>query len=132
VAVTWIAFAPGGGAFLIGDLEDISGPQVYWWGAQWWKADHLSTGLAPASFKGFENGNASPWCGQTWTTRPGNSSKPPKAVPPVMAVLVTSHVTKTGPVITGDIVHIVLVQTNRGYAANPGHIGTGKIIATIC
>ena len=132
VTVIWIAFAPGGGAFVIGDLDDISGAQAYWWGAQWWKADHLSTGLAPAAFKGYENGNASPWCGQTWTTRPGNSSKPPKSVPSVMAVLVTSHVTKNGPVISGDIVHIVLVQTNRGYAANPGHIGTGKIIATIC
>jgi hypothetical protein len=132
VAVNWIAFAPGGGAFVIGDLEDVSGAQAYWWGAQWWKTDHLGSGLAPASFKGFENGNASPWCGQAWTTRPGNSSKPPKAVPPVMAVLVASHITKNGPVISGDIVHIVLVQTNRGYAANPGHIGTGKIIATIC
>ena len=132
VTVIWVLFAPGGGAFVIGDLEDISGAQAYWWGAQWWKTDHLSSGLAPASFKGFENGNASPWCGQKWTTRPGNSSKPPKTVPSVMAVLVASHITKNGPVISGDIVHIVLVQTNRGYAANPGHIGTGKIIATIC
>ncbi len=132
VTVTWVAFAPGGGAFVIGDLEDITGAQAYWWGAQWWKADHLSTGLAPASFKGFENGNASPWCGQTWTTRPGNSSKPPKTVPGVMAVLVASQITKNGPIISGNIVHIVLVQTNPGYAANPGHIGTGKIIATIC
>ena len=132
VAVTWVAFAPGGGAFVIGDLEDIGGAQAYWWGAQWWKADHLSSGLAPASFKGFENGNASPWCGQTWTTRPGNSSKPPKSVPAVMAVLVASHITKNGPVISGDIVHIVLVQTNPGYGPNPGHIGTGRIIATLC
>ena len=132
VTVIWVMFAAGGGAFVIGDLEDHIGPQVYWWGAQWWKADHLSTGLAPASFKGYENGNASPWCGQTWTTRPGNSSKPPKTVPAMMAVLVTSHVVKNGPVISGDIVHIVLVQTNRGYAANPGHVGTGTIIKTIC
>ncbi len=132
VTVTWVAFAPGGGGFVISDLKDVAGGPVYWWGAQWWKQDHLSSGLAPASFKGFENGNASPWCGQTWTTRPGNSSKPPKTVPSVMAVLVTSHVTQKGPVITGDIVHIVLVQTNRGYSANPGHIGIGTIIGTIC
>ena len=49
-----------------------------------------------------------------------------------MAVLVTTHVTQKGPVITGDILHIVLVQTNRGYSANPGHIGIGTIIGTIC
>ena len=132
VTVIWIMYAPGGGAFVIGDLEDISGAQAYWWGAQWWKNDRLSSGWAPASFKGYENGNASPWCGQTWRTRPGNSSKPPKRVPDVIAVLVASHITTNGSVISCNIVHIVMVQTNRGYAAKPGHIGTGKIIATIC
>jgi hypothetical protein len=132
VTVTWVPFAMGGGAFVIGDLENSMGANVYWWGAQWWKKDELRSSLAPASFKGFENGNLVPMCGQTWTTRPGNSSKPPKTVPAVMAVLVASHVTKKGAVISGDIVHIVLVQTNPGYSANPGHIGTGRIIGTIC
>ena len=131
VTVTWVEFAPGGGAFVISDLKD-NNKSVYWWGAQWWKNDHLSSGLAPASFKGFENGNASPWCGQTWTTRPGNSSKPPRTVPAYMAVIVAAHVTKRGPVISGDIVHIVLVRTNPGYGPNPGHPGTGTIVATLC
>jgi Bacterial Ig-like domain (group 1) len=132
VTVAWVAFAPGGGAFVIGDLENVSGATAYWWGAQWWKKDRLSTGQAPASFKGFEIGNASPWCGQTWTTRPGNSPHPPKTVPAMMAVIVSSHITKRGPVISGDIVHIVLVRTNADYGPNPGHPGTGTIIAQIC
>lgn len=131
-SVTWVAFAPGGGAFVIGDLENVNGAHVYWWGAQWWKNDHLSSGLAPASFKGFENGNATPWCGQTWTTRPGNSSRPPKSVPSMMAVIVASHISKRGSVISGDIVHIVLVETNPGYGPNPGHRGTGTILAQLC
>jgi Bacterial Ig-like domain (group 1) len=134
VTVTWVAFAPGGGAFVIGDLENHANAQAYWWGAQWWKKDHLGTGLAPAAFKGFELSNASPWCGQTWTTRPGNSPRPPKAVPAgtVMAVIVASHITKKGPVISGDIVHIVLVKTNPGYGPNPGHPGTGTIVGQLC
>jgi len=132
VTVTWVAFAPGGGAFVISDLRDINGHGVYWWGAQWWKNDHLSSGLAPASFKGYENGNPSPWCGQTWTTRPGNSSKTPRTVGGYMAVIVASHIVKRGPVISGDIVHIVLVHTNPGYGPNPGHPGTGTIVATLC
>lgn len=132
VTVTWVAFAPGGGAFVIGDLENMPGAHVSWWGAQWWKNDHLSTGLAPASFKGFELSNSSPWCGQTWTTRPGNSPHPPKTVPAVMAVIVASHITKRGPVISGDIVHIILVRTNPGYGPNPGHPGTGTIVAQLC
>jgi hypothetical protein len=132
VAVTWTVEFANGGAFVISDLQDINGHTVYWWGAQWWKKDHLSSGLAPASFKGYEIGNASPWCGQTWTTRPGNSPHPPSTVPGMMAVIVTAHVTKRGPVISGDIVHIVLVRTNPGYGPNPGHPGTGTIVATLC
>ena len=132
VTVTWVAFAPGGGAFVIGDLENAMGARAYWWGAQWWKNDHLSTGLAPASFKGLEIGNASPWCGQTWTARPGNSAHPPKTVPAVMAVIVASHITKQGPVISGDIVHIVLVRTSPGYGPNPGHPGMGTIVGQLC
>ena len=132
VTVTWLPFAPGGGAFVISDLKDVSNGAVYWWGAQWWKKDPTSTGLAPASFKGFEKSNPLPMCGQTWTTRPGNSPKPPKTVPAYMLVIVTSHVTKKGPVISGNIVHIVLVRTNAGYGPNPGHPGTGTIVSTLC
>jgi len=133
VTVTWtVSFAPGGGAFVIGDRENTLGHQVTFWGAQWWKVDPMNSGLAPASFKGFERSDASPWCGQTWTTRPGNSPHPPATVPGQMAVIVSSHITKRGPVISGDIVHIVLVRTNPGYGPNPGHRGTGTIIATLC
>jgi len=133
VTVTWtISFAPGGGSFVIGDREDVMGPQVYWWGAQWWKVDKMSGGLGPASFKGYELSNSSPWCGQTWTTRPGNSPHPPASVPGLMAVIVSSHITKSGPTISGNIVHIVLVRTNAGYGPNPGHRGTGTIVDQLC
>lgn len=133
VTVTWtISFAPGGGSFVIGDREDAMGPQVYWWGAQWWKVDKMSGGLGPASFKGYELSNSSPWCGQTWTTRPGNSPHPPASVPGLMAVIVSSHITKSGPTISGNIVHIVLVRTNAGYGPNPGHRGTGTIVDQLC
>ena len=134
VIVIWLAYAPGGGAFVISDRENVQGGPVYWWGAQWWKKDPLSTGLAPAAFKGYEKSNLTPWCGQTWTTRPGNSPPPPRTVPvnANMLVIVSAHVTQKGPVISGDIVHIVLVRTNAGYAPNPGHPGTGTIVSTIC
>ena len=132
VLVIWVAFAPGGGAFVISDLKDVSGHSVYWWGAQWWKQDPLSSGLAPAAFKGYELSNSTPWCGQTWTTRPGNSPHPPSVVPNMMAVIVASHVSKKGSVISGDIVHVVLVHTRPGYGPNPGHVGTGTIIQTLC
>jgi hypothetical protein len=133
VTVSWtIEFAGGGGAFVIGDLENVAGAHVLWWGAQWWKVDRLSRGLAPASFKGFESGNLAPACGQTWTTRPGNSPHPPARVPALMAVIVTDHVVKTGSTITGDVLHIVLVRTDPGYGPNPGHAGRGTIVSQLC
>src|SRR5438876_407308 len=121
-----------GGAFVISDLKDVSGHSVYCWGAKWWKQDPLTSGLAPAAFKGYELSNSTPWCGQTWTTRPGNSPHPPSVVPNMMAVIVASHVSKKGSVISGDIVHVVLVHTRPGYGPNPGHVGTGTIIQTLC
>jgi hypothetical protein len=49
-----------------------------------------------------------------------------------MAVIVTSSVDKSGSTISGNNVHIVIVKTDPGYAANPGHAGTGTVVAVIC
>jgi hypothetical protein len=50
----------------------------------------------------------------------------------MMLVIVSSQITKQGAVISGDIVHIVLVKTDPGYGPNPGHPGTGTIISQLC
>ncbi len=131
--VTWtLNFAGNGGAFVIGDLENHANGHVLFWGAQWWKDDPMTGGLAPAAFKGFELSNPAPTCGGTWTTRPGNSPHPPATVAPIMGVIVSSHITQKGPTISGDIVHIVVVRTDPGYGPNPGHAGTGVSIGRIC
>jgi hypothetical protein len=62
----------------------------------------------------------------------GNNADPPASVPPYLAVVVTSSVSKPGPVITGDTVGIVVVETRPGYAQSPGHAGTGTVIARVC
>jgi hypothetical protein len=49
-----------------------------------------------------------------------------------MAVAVSSQVKKSGSNISGNIIHIVIVQTDAGYQSNPGHPGTGKIVAQFC
>ena len=49
-----------------------------------------------------------------------------------MAIIVSSAITQSGSTIAGDTQHIVVVQTNSGYAPNPGHAGTGTVVATIC
>ena len=49
-----------------------------------------------------------------------------------MPVLVASSVTKHGSTVSGDISHIVVVKTDPGYAPNPGHPGTGTVVAVFC
>ena len=123
-----------GTGFAIGDLDAVVGNKVYFWGAQWWKNNHLSGGRAPATFKGFVNctNPNPPACGGTWTSDPGNSGHPPATVPADMTVIVSSLVTKSGPVESGDIPKMVRIHTDPGYGPNPGHEGTGTVTAVIC
>jgi hypothetical protein len=122
-----------GGNFVIGDGSAASGSTVTFWSAQWWKLNTLSGGLAPASFKGFEDQPAQASCGQSWSTDPGNSPPPPAGpLPAFMAVIVSSSISQSGSTINGNTPHLVVVQTNPGYAPAPGHPGTGTVVATIC
>jgi hypothetical protein len=125
--------AVSGGNFVIGDNNAAVNTDVTFWGAQWWKKNGLSGGTPPASFKGFEDDPASASCGTTWTTDPGNSTPPPRGpLPPYMAVIVSNSISKSGPTMSGNTPHLVVVKTNSGYAADPGHSGTGTVVAQIC
>jgi hypothetical protein len=130
--------APGGGAFVIGDENATIGKvvtfsDVEWWGSNWWKENSLSGGPAPAAFKGFaESSPNPPTCGESWKTDTGNSSGPPPTVPEYMAVIAASKITQSGSIISGNAPEVVVVKTNPGYLPNPGHKGTGKLIAIVC
>ena len=127
------AFAPGGGSFAIGDKNAVVGNSVTFWGAQWAKLNSLSAGPAPDSFKGFAESPKAPSCGATWSADTGNSTPPPPGpLPAFMGVIVTSKASQSGSTDSGNIVHIVVVQTNPGYQPNPGHPGTGKVVAIVC
>lgn len=131
---------PIGGAFVLGDQTvsaalSATAPQtVTWWGARWSTANSLSGGAAPSSFKGFAADlAATPQpCGETWTTRPGNSAPPPSSVPAYMAVIVAGHITKSGSTISGDTSQVVIVKTAPGYQPDPGHPGTGTVVGVLC
>ena len=132
-----VAVRPAGGMFVVGDLtvgplSSSTGESVTFWGAQWWKQNALSGGSGPAAFKGFEDSLSTPVCGIDWSSRPGNSTPPPSSIPAYMAIIVSSHVTKAGPSIGGDTLHIGIVKTDPGYQGNPGHAGTGTIVGVDC
>jgi hypothetical protein len=130
-ACTVITFAPV--PFVIGNGNSATGTSVTFWGAQWRKLNTLSGGDAPAGFKGFALNPSTPSCGTDWTTGPGNSPPPPAGpLPSFIGVIVSSSISKSGSAITGNTVHMVVVQTDPGYSDNPGHAGTGTVVAQIC
>ncbi len=119
---------PAGGTFVIGDLA--AQPNVTFWGAQWWKLNPTSNGGAPSAFKGWATCTGA--CTNGWTSRPGNSSAPPAApLPTYMGVIVSSSISKSGSTISGNTVRIVVVRTAPGYAPDPGHAGTGTVVASL-
>jgi hypothetical protein len=126
------------GSFVIGDENAKIGNvvtffDVEWWGSEWWKENSLSGGPAPAAFKGFaESSPSPPTCGETWTTNTGNSSGPPETVPLFMEVIAASKITQSGSTISGNAPEVVVVKTNPGYLPDPGHKGTGKVVAIVC
>lgn len=124
------AYAPGGGSFVVGDGSATG--KVTFWDAQWAKLNTLSGGPAPEAFKGYAV-QGSKACGTGWSTAPGNSSNPPAGpLPAYMAVVVTSSAGKSGAAISGSTTHIVVVKTDGGYKNDPGHPGTGTVVATVC
>jgi DNA-binding beta-propeller fold protein YncE len=122
------------GSFVIGDQNATVGNPVTFWGSTWSSLNTLTGGAAPASFKGFASHvpNNPPQCEANWTSEPGNSSSPPATIPQYMAVIAASKITKSGSTISGNTVKVMIVKTNPGYAPDPGHPGTGTVVAQIC
>ena len=120
------------GFFALGDRSATLNAAVTFWGSQWWKINVLSASPAPSAFKGFVNSVTVPGCGGLWSTDPGNSSVPPDSVGPYVGVFVSSRMAQSGPVISGNTSHIVVVKTNPGYGPAPGHDGTGQVVAILC
>ena len=127
-----------GAAFVIGDLEAGLGKHVTWWSSQWANINQMSGGAPPDAMKGFAGfednflGLPPPNCGGTWSTDPGNSTPPPPSVPAFMGVIVSSKITKSGSIISGDIKQVVVVKNDPGYSPSPGHPGTGTELAILC
>jgi hypothetical protein len=124
------------GTFVVGDLSAVPGAPVMFWGATWSKENRLSGGRAPSNFFGFAGTPSSnpPRCGGTWsnTAGYGGGARPPASVPSYLGVVVSSSVRSSRNQTTGDIVAIVVVKTDAGYAPNPGSPGTGMVVAVVC
>ncbi|MFL6313348.1 MAG: YncE family protein [Terriglobales bacterium] len=128
-----ILFAfPTQGAFVLGNR--IASGAVEFWGDNWATANMLSGGPASDAFKGFAaNTSEPPTCGSAWTTDPGNSSQPPAGtLPSYMGVVVSTRVSQSGSIISGDVSKVLVVTPNAGYGPDPSQHGTGTVVATYC
>jgi hypothetical protein len=50
----------------------------------------------------------------------------------VIEAIVSTNITKSGKVISGDLAAIVLIATEPGYGPNPGHAGAGTVVGEVC
>jgi hypothetical protein len=132
------------GTFAIGD-KALTGlapgftKTVAFWSSTWNKANPLTGGTAPSSFKGFINQPpATPVppatipLGTTWSTLTGSSSAPPASVPAYMLVLVTRNVAQVSSTVqSGSVAHWVVVKTSAGYGPTAGQTGLGTVVAVL-
>jgi hypothetical protein len=130
VTLTAIAYAyTAGGDFAIAPAP-VGSPATFW-SARWSTLNPLAQ--APNSFKGWsDSAPTPPGCASSWTTRPGDSSEPPLAVPSYVAVLETGPVSQHGSQIAGQAHGVAIVHTEDGYGPAPGHAGTGTVVAQVC
>jgi hypothetical protein len=119
------------GPFVIGDQNASIGSKVTFWGAQWSKRNSLSGGPAPSSFQGLATQAPSSLalpCGGSWTANAGGSVLPPATLPPYIAVIASSSITRSGSKISGDMPKVAIVKTDPGYSPDPSTPGTGTVV----
>jgi len=124
-----VVFGDGSGFFAVGPSSAAVGRTITFWSSSW-AAANLTP--APPSFKGFVASLDTPVCGAAWTSRPGNSSDPPRTVPRYLAVVVTRALGESHSVLFGDVAHIAIVKTAAGYGPSPGHHGVGQVVSIVC
>lgn len=122
------------GSFVIGDGNAVVGNHVTFWGAQWARVNSLSAGAAPSGFKGFASSTSPnpPSCGGAWTSQTGSSSAPPSSIPAYITVIVSNSIMQSGQTISGNIPQMAIIKTDPSYEPNPGHPGTGTVVAVFC
>jgi len=64
--------------------------------------------------------------------RRGQQRAPARHLPSYLAVAATSAIDRSGAVVQGNIVRLVRVKADPGYADNPGHAATGIVVASPC
>lgn len=103
------------------------GQDYTFWGAQWAKQVQGGDFQGNSSFKGYADSES----GNTWTGNSGNSSNPPASMSSYIGVIVTTQASMSGGTTSGNVVEVAVLQVDNpaSYAPDPGHDGTGTLVA---
>lgn len=138
-----VAAGVGDTSFVVGDMRPDKrtllavGDAAYFWGSQWENHNWMSADQDHDAFKGYADTlvRSAAGAATNWTTKAGNS-KPPAKVPTYLVVLVSSSIGKTQDPTKrnssspyGNVIKRAIVLVDSKYSNNPGHVGTGKIVA---
>lgn len=109
----------------------MAGGRYQFWGAQWAKQVTGGDYQANNSFKGYAD-IVSP-DSKTWTASPGGSDNPPAKVAPYIGVIVATRATTDGLATSGNVERLVVLKVDApgSYRPDPGHAGTGTLVATL-
>lgn len=118
---------PSSGEFVVGSsaVAHGVGTTLNFWNSNW-ASDNGFSGSDNA-FKGHATSATSRAPGGTWTGSPGASGGVPGSVPTIMAVLVTSSMSKSGNEFSGNITQIALVEVTS-YSSSLGQGGKGTYL----
>src|SRR5262249_23717309 len=103
----------------------------------WGNRNQLSGGPVTSAFNGFVNTIATlPACGETWTGR-STEAQAPNFVPWYMPVIVSSRITWSGNVFSGDTSAVASVRSPQqdigaSSSANTSQLGAGVVVAIFC
>jgi hypothetical protein len=113
------------------DLDDAVrvGDRVTFWGSQWHKQVRRGDYDGGSSLKGW----ADHVSGSGWSTGTGNSVSAPGSVADYVSVIVTTHVSKHGSTISGDVARRVVVRVDDAdrYDGRPGRSAGGTVVAVL-
>jgi streptogramin lyase len=113
-----------------GQIANVAIGQDYmFWGAQWQKQVLGGNFQANAGFKGY----ADTVSAGGWTATPDKSSGPPRIVEKYIGVIVSTSVTRGGGATSGNVAEMVVLRVDSpdAYSPNPGHSGTGILVAVV-
>ena len=103
------------------------GKSIVWWSTRWNRSNGLGTRTSLSGFYGFSASVSSypARVGGRWSGSLYASTRPPRTLPSLMAVVVASSISRSGTTVSGNVYRIVLVKRSTTT------FGLGTVVAIL-